>query len=402
MKQLVLTKDGSLKIKRNETALYERDLEDLPKSCLSGEWVLFLNNKTNENYLGFVNTFVSPGHPSVRVFGKLESDFSEKNFTPVNFLKEKVLRSINYRKKFSSLDSGSRLVYGESDGLPGLIVDEFAEVVLIQINTAGLDQYRNQIKEMISEAVTPKKCYFFDHEKYRSLENLPHYQEESFNQDLKVKENDLNYEVSNKSIQKIGYYYDHRYNRQRAQNLLRDLKIKKQLGLDLFCYVGSWGMNLLAAGLEVVEFVDQGDFDQVLNRNLQLNHFNNRGRFIRSDVFKFLDEAIAAKRNYDVICSDPPAFAKSLQNKNQALEGYQKLHTKILNLINPGGLILIGSCTHYINQEELEQTVSEAAKRSHKTVRLVDVGLQGPDHVTRSLNDKTNYIKYLAYMVDEE
>lgn len=400
MKQLVLSKDGSLKIKRQETSLYESDLEELPKSCISGEWVTFVNNKTKENYLGFVNNFVAQGNPQIRILGKGETVPDLKNFEPIEYLRTKITNSLNYRKQFNSLNSGSRLIFGESDGLPGLIVDEFLEIVLVQINTAGLDNYRNQIKEMLSEKIPSKKIYFFDHEKYRSLENLPQFKDEHFNQILKIKENNLNYEVVSQSLQKIGYYYDHRLNRMKAQNLVRDFKILKKSGLDLFCYIGSWGMNLLAAGVENIVFVDQGNFADAIATNLKLNDFIDRGEFIRSDVFKYLDLAISQKKSFDVICSDPPAFAKNLQSKNQALDGYQKLHTKILNLINPGGLILIGSCTHYVSIDELDERVSEAAKRTQKNIQLVDIGLQGPDHPIKNLKDKANYIKYLAYTVN--
>lgn len=402
MKQLILSKEGSLKIKRLETALYESDLEELPKSCISGEWVTFLNNKTNELFLGFVNPYTATGNPPIRILGKASNQVAAPSFDPLVYLKNKIAKAITYRKQFKSLEAGSRLIYGESDGLPGLIVDEFMEVVLVQINTAGLDQYRNQIKTILAEALSPKKIFLFDQEKYRSLENLPRFQEEPFDGDLKIEENSLFYKVKNQNLQKIGYYYDHRFNRMKAQNLLRDMSISKKSGLDLFCYIGSWGMNLLAAGLENVEFVDQGDFSEAIEANLKLNNFENRGHFTRHDVFKYLDQIVESKKTFDVICSDPPAFAKSIHNKNQALEGYQKLHTKILNIINPGGLILIGSCTHYVSVDELAGTVLEAAKRTLTNIKLVDIGLQGPDHPVKSLNDKANYIKYLAYRVERE
>lgn len=400
MKQLVLSKDGSLKIKRMETSLYTSDLVELPKSCVSGEWVTFLNSATKDTYLGYVNSFVAQGNPQIRILGRAEKFSIENKFEPVTYLKSKIHKAIDYRKQFSSLEDGSRLIYGESDGLPGLIVDEFVEVIFVQINTAGLDQYRNEIRQILKEFSPNKKIVFFDHEKYRSLENLPQYEEEPFQGKLKIIENGLHYEVTEKNWQKIGYYYDHRLNRTRASHLIRDLKIEKNSALDLFCYIGSWGMNLLSAGLKHVEFVDQGDFNQAVLKNLELNHFSGKGEFVRQDVFKFLDDAITKKKSYDVICSDPPAFAKNLSSKNQALEGYQKLHYKILNLIKPGGLILIGSCTHYVTINELEETVLEAAKRLGRNLQLLDVGLQGPDHPIRKLSDKANYIKYLAYKIE--
>jgi 23S rRNA (cytosine1962-C5)-methyltransferase len=156
---------------------------------------------------------------------------------------------------------------------------------------------------------------------------------------------------------------------------------------------------LLKGGILSVDFVDQGDMALDVTTNLDLNGFNGKGTFYRSDVFKYLDEAYAQNRFYDVIVSDPPAFTKSEKNKNTALGGYEKLHQKALRLIPNEGLFVAASCTHYISHDEIDKTVQVSANKNNQTVQLIDIGMQGLDHPVRGFGDKGFYIKYLLYLV---
>lgn len=156
---------------------------------------------------------------------------------------------------------------------------------------------------------------------------------------------------------------------------------------------------MLSAGVEHVEFVDQGNMEEVTNSHLQMNGFSGRGKFTRSDVFKFIDGAIAAGNKYDVIVSDPPAFTKSEKNKLMALQGYEKLHLKAMKLLNDQALMVVASCTHHVNYEELDKTIQDAAIKNSQKVHLLDLGAQGFDHPFSGFNDKSFYIKYLVYFV---
>ena len=215
---------------------------------------------------------------------------------------------------------------------------------------------------------------------------------------IQIKENNLLYEVSKKNKQKIGYYYDHRENRYRATKLISYLKRKEIKGLDLFCYIGSWGMNLLSSGVSHVDFVDQGNFAIELDRNLVLNKFEGKGDFHRASVFEYLKQNKASR--YDIICSDPPAFCKSKKDKRKAIDGYHKLHKLCLDLLNPNSIFLACSCTHYVDHSEFQQTVIQAAKQSKRKIQLLDIGIQGYDHPIESTDDKESYLKYYAYYVE--
>ena len=188
-------------------------------------------------------------------------------------------------------------------------------------------------------------------------------------------------------------------NRSRLKSLLLRLNVKKDKGLDLFSYVGSWGLHLLSAGVGNVEFVDQGQMQMAIEKNLELNEFAGRGQFVRGDVFKYLDQALAENKKFDVIVSDPPAFTKSEKNKVTALQGYEKLHMKSMKLLNDQGIMVVASCTHYASFEELDKTVQDAAFRNGQKIQLLDLGGQGFDHPMTGLKDKSFYIKYLVYYV---
>ena len=163
---------------------------------------------------------------------------------------------------------------------------------------------------------------------------------------------------------------------------------------------GSSAVNrMIDAGVENVEFVDQANMEVATNTNLELNNFKGRGQFTRSDVFKFLDTALASGKKYDVIVSDPPAFTKSEKNKIQALQGYEKLHLKAMRLLSDEALMIVASCTHHVNYEELDKTVQEAALKNSQRVQLLDLGVQGMDHPFSGFKDKSFYIKYLVYFV---
>jgi 23S rRNA (cytosine1962-C5)-methyltransferase len=178
------------------------------------------------------------------------------------------------------------------------------------------------------------------------------------------------------------------------------MKQSKNIGLDLFCYHGSWGITLLKAGLERVHFVDQGSLGTDVFQNLNLNNLQGKGDFFEQDAFKFLDQQFAKGSFYNVIVSDPPSFTKSAAKLSQAISGYKNLHTKVLLCAAKNSVVIFCSCTSYLPLDQFEETIHFAAFQTKRKIQLIDVGLQALDHPVRKLNDKSNYLKYLAYIVE--
>ncbi|MBF0300123.1 MAG: class I SAM-dependent methyltransferase [Oligoflexia bacterium] len=416
MKNIVLSKEGCLKVKRRINRLHEKDCLDLAKNYLPGEWVILVNAKEKLNYLGLINLRAEKNCPIIHLLNLNIQDFNaylntEEVEIATKYINDYISLAIDKRSFYRNMGDNLRLIYGESDYLPGLIVDKYEKYILLQINTAGIDRFRDVVLNSLKTKFPNDKIVIHDDENERKLEGLPKltteneqtiYSEQKEKVDkVKLIENGLHLEISADKIQKIGYYYDHRLNRHRFENLIINTNKTYNLGLDLFSYVGSWGLHLLRAKVNFVRFIDQGDFKQDIENNIILNNFaNNRGEFIRSSVFDYLDQQLEENALYDVIVSDPPAFAKSAKNKERALSGYSKLHEKILKILNKNSLMAICSCTNSVSFEELDATVSEASRKASRHVNLIDIGLAGFDHPIASLQDRSNYLKYLAYYVE--
>jgi 23S rRNA (cytosine1962-C5)-methyltransferase len=396
LRSLSLSKSGINKIRSRQFELKVSDLEDSIKSMTPGEWCL-VKTTQSENWLCFVNPLIDEKYPCVHVLTFVNED-NVKNYSLEMFISQKITDAFQKRLRFLGYESNSRIFYGVSDGLPGLIIDQFENASIIQINTAGVDRFRQLVKDEV-EKITKKRSYFLDNEKYREKESLPIFSTEAV-PDLVIFENQLTYKVRSAVIQKVGFYFDHRENRYQLINLLSRLSIKFKRGIDLFSYVGAWGLSALRGGVDEMHFVDQGDFQTEVNEALILNDFSDKGTYHRSDVFKFLDEEIRNKKFYDLVLCDPPAFAKSLLQKPQALEGYSKLHRKVFKIISSGGLAVFSSCTHYVNHDEFQKNILEASMRENRKIQLVFSGLQGFDHPINGHENRSNYIKSYFYLVE--
>jgi 23S rRNA (cytosine1962-C5)-methyltransferase len=402
LKTLQILAKSSMKVLRGERELSEKDVLELSVGLIPGEWICLVDATAQKKYLAYAN-------PKADIFFKIKiikliewtfiPDVLE-NIVAVDTLRELITVSIKKREMYSSYQEGCRLVYGINDSLPGLIVDKYKKYILIQVNTAGLDRFRDVIRSTFKSFYASHTVLFYDNEEYRKAEVLPTHEKEVIDGDLEVLENGFHYKIPKSVMQKIGYYYDHRENRARLKLLLEKINLKKERGLDLFSYVGSWGLHLLSAGVKTVDFVDQGQMQSAIETHLELNQLQGRGSFTRSDVFKYLDVALAENKKYDVIVSDPPAFTKSEKNKVAALLGYEKLHLKAMKLLNDEAIMVVASCTHYVSYEELDKTVHDVAFRNGQKVQLLDLGGQGFDHPMSGLKDKSFYIKYLVYYVN--
>lgn len=397
MRSLLLAKTGLNKIRAHHKELKQVDFVDSLKSVPSGEWCLITHPEFSSPVLCFVNPMIDEKYSCVQVLGNVEANSSDPLLVE-NFIRTRLQLAFNKRQRFHGYDKGSRIFYGVSDGLPGLIIDQFQNKAVIQINTAGVDRYRELVKETCDKLISGES-FFLDNPKYREKELLPTFENEPI-PSLEIEENGIKYSLRSEVLQKVGFYYDHRENREQLIHVLGRLKQKFSHGIDLFCYAGAWGLCALKAGVKEMSFVDQGDFAQEIESVLDINGFKGKGFFARSDVFKFLDDAISKNKMFDLILCDPPAFAKSQSQKDQALEGYSKLHRKVLKTCQPGGLIAFSSCTHYVSHEEFQKNILDAASKENKKLQLIYCGMQGWDHPVPSLSDKSNYIKSYFYLME--
>lgn len=388
---------GLAKIKKFEFELKEEDFDNLPRGLIPGEWIIAENKKNNKSYLAYINLHSeSPSKAKILFAIDDHAPFKVQGVEQI-VLENLLVKANEKRKKIKALEHGYRMVHGAQDNLPGLIVDVFDNVVIVQINTAGIDRFRDCVQKFCEKNFPNKAVFLLDDDGYRKHEFLPRFELGEIPLQIKVTENNFKYEISKDVFQKIGFYYDHRMNRKKLEESIKGMNKKYQTGIDLFSYVGSWGLHALRAGVNRVDFVDQANMADAVNLHLEINGFSGRGEFFRADVFKFLDQKISEKSKYDLVISDPPAFTKSEKSKTNAVVGYEKLHQKCLKILGEDGLFVAASCTHYLSLEELDKTVQVASNRESIKLQMLDLGIQSPDHPISSFLDKGNYIKYILY-----
>ncbi len=393
MRTITLSKSGVNKLRSHHRELKHSDFDGPLRSLTPGEWCLMAS--VGMEWVGYINPLIDEKYICAYV---ISLDPEEVNLSPEEMIKDRITKAFHRRRTFKGYEVNSRIFYGASDGLPGLIIDKFTNAVIIQINTAGIDRFRDIIKNHL-ENLTKASCYFLDNQKYRDKEGLPSFETVPL-PDIMVNENDLKFKIRPAVLQKVGFYYDHRENRYHLRLLLSRLGREFKKGVDLFSYVGAWGMSALKAGVHELTFIDQSDLAFEVEEGLKMNGFEGRGRYQRGDVFSFLDHEITLKNKFDLILSDPPAFAKSALQKKQALDGYTKLHRKIFKLISPGGLVTFSSCTHYVTHGEFQKNILDAAEKEGKEIQLIFSGMQGWDHPIKSFEDRSNYIKSYFYVVE--
>lgn len=389
MRSLELDESISSRINQFPVSVYKSEIKGSIKSFFPGEWIFLKDPIQKKVYLGFVNPLVAESYPTIQILCLVEK--MPKPTIVEDYLRSKVEASIRYRFNFKDYVKSARIIFGESDGLPGLVADLYENACLVQINSAGMDKHRDLIRELVSNHVNVKTV-IVDGSRQRTQEMLPLYREPIDFSEISVVENGFRYKLDVSKLQKNGWYFDHRENRKRLETILSGMTQKFSKGLDLFCYQGAWGFHLKRAGVVSVLLVDQADMKQTIDASIHENNLSEIS-FERMDVFDWLNEAIKNKNTFDVIVSDPPAFAKSKTEKKSAVDGYIKLHKKIFKISNPGSILCFASCTHYVNEEEFVETIELAARSEKKRIRILDRGQQAWDHPISQIASRSNYIK---------
>lgn len=287
-----------------------------------------------------------------------------------------------------------RLVYGESDGLPGLVVDRYGDVYVVQISTAGMEQRIALIVEAMVGVFAPRAIVLKNTSSLRELEGLPTYTEiaaGALTGLVRIEENTRLFWIDPLSGQKTGWFFDHRDNRGRWAPLTRGGRV-----LDLFGYSGAWSIQALAAGAVTADCVDSSESALALAReNAALNGVVSRLHTVTSDVFEFLKGSRADGRRYDAIVIDPPALIKRRKDYQAGIEAYSRLNNLARQLLNPAGILVSCSCSHHLPREVLHGMLTRLGSRDDPPMRLVAQGGQAADHPVHPAIPETAYLKAL-------
>ena len=318
------------------------------------------------------------------------------------FLKMRVQEAWDYRKKVS--DTGScRVIFGEADFLPGLVVDKFSDVLVVQSLALGIDRLKDQIVELLKEVLAAdgikiRGVYERSDAKVRRQEGMELYKGfigEPFDTNVEIEENGVRYMVDVKDGQKTGFFLDQKYNRKAIQHLCKDAKV-----LDCFTHTGSFALNAGYGGAKEVTGVDASELavEQAI-LNSKLNGMEDRVKFICRDVFELLPELEEKGEKFDVVILDPPAFTKSRNSVKNAVKGYREINLRAMKLVRDGGFLATCSCSHFMTYELFTQTIHQAARNVHKRLRQVEYRTQAPDHPILWAAEESYYLKFY---VDEK
>ena len=299
-----------------------------------------------------------------------------------------------------------RVIFGEADFLPGLVVDKYADVLVVECLALGMEQFKETIVSLLKEilladGIQIRGVYERSDANERKKEGLPKVKDfigDAFDTNVEIVENGVHYMVDVVNGQKTGFFLDQKYNRLAMQRICKGKKV-----LDCFTHMGTFALNAGIAGATEVTGLDISEYAvQQARANATLNHLEDTVHFRCANVLDELPKLAAAGEKYDVVILDPPAFTKSRQATKNAIKGYREINMKGLKLVQDGGYLATCSCSHFMTQELLAKTVKEAAKATHKRLRQVEFRTQAADHPILWAADESYYLKFFVFQVVEE
>lgn len=321
------------------------------------------------------------------------------------FIEMRVRDAWNYRK--DTVDTSScRVIFGEADFLPGMVIDKFSDVLVVESLALGIDRWKpvivEKLKKVLEEDGIPVRgVYERSDAKVRLQEGMERYKGfigDPFDTRVEITENGVRYIVDVRDGQKTGFFLDQKYNRQAVGRLCAGKKV-----LDCFTHTGSFALNAGMAGAESVLGVDASELGvEQARENARLNGLEDRVRFVCADVFELLPKLEKEGETFDVVILDPPAFTKSRNSVKNAVKGYREINLRGMKLVKDGGYLATCSCSHFMEPELFAKTVKEAAAGAHRRLRQVEYRTQAADHPILWAADSSYYLKFFIFQVCEE
>lgn len=345
--------------------------------------------------------FVNP-HSKIRI--RMMSRRAEQEINE-EFLRMRVLQAWEYRKKVVDTSS-CRVIFGEADFLPGLVVDKFADVLVVQSLALGIDRLKGQILQYLTEilaqdGIVIRGIYERSDAKVRRQEGMELYKGfigEAFDTKVQIEENGVRYCVDVENGQKTGFFLDQKNNRKAIQRLCGGAHV-----LDCFTHTGSFALNAGLAGAKHVLGVDASETGITqAEENARLNGLSHVVKFQCADVFELLPAFERQGQKFDVVILDPPAFTKARNSVKNAVKGYREINLRGMKLVKDGGFLATCSCSHFMTPELFSETIAQAAKNVHKRLRQVEYRTQAPDHPILWAAEESYYLKFYIFQVCDE
>ena len=398
VKTIVKIKKGEARaLKSGGLWIYDNEIDSIIGEYENGDLVYV--HDFDDYYLGcgFINT---NSKITVRVMSRVKGQVIDHNFLVL-----RVKAAWDYRKTTVDTDS-CRIIFGEADFLPGLVVDKFSDILVVQSLALGIDRMKDEIitilKELLAEdGYSIRGVYERSDAKVRTNEGMERYKGflgEEFDTKVEITENGVKYLVDVAEGQKTGFFLDQKYNRVAVAKLCKNARV-----LDCFTHTGSFALNVGKGGAKEVIGVDASELGVAqATENAALNNLSDTVKFITADVFDLLPEYEKMGELFDVVILDPPAFTKSKNSVKNAIKGYREINLRAMKLIKDGGYLATCSCSHFMTPELFTETIGQAAKNVKKRIRQVEYRTQAPDHPILWAADESYYLKFFIFQVVNE
>ena len=389
---VTLKKGEGRTIKAGGAWIYDNEIANVVGSFDDGDVVLVHDFDGYPMGKGYINR-----HSKIRV--RMLTRHQEQEIDDA-FWKMRLQAAWDYRK--ATVDTSScRIVFGEADFLPGLVIDKFSDVLVVESLALGIDRYKEHLVDLLKEilaadGITIRGVYERSDAKERlkeGMERVKGFMGAEFDTNVEIIENGVHYMVDVKEGQKTGFFLDQKYNRQSIRSICRGAKV-----LDCFTHTGSFALNAGQAGAASVLGLDASELGvEQAKKNAALNGLSDIVDFECADVFEKLPQMEAAGEKFDVIILDPPAFTKSRNSVKNAVKGYREINLRAMKLIRDGGYLATCSCSHFMTYELFTKTIGQAAANVHKRLRQVSFATQAPDHPILWAADTSYYLKFYIF-----
>lgn len=394
---VTLKKGEGRTLKAGGMWVFDNEIDSVSGSFENGDIVMVHDFDGYFMGYGFINV-----NSKIRV--RILSHKKENCITE-DFLEQRVRAAWKYRKQ--TIDTSCcRVVFGEADFLPGIVIDKFSDVLVVESLALGIDRLKllivDKVKKILAEdGIAIRGVYERSDARVRQnegMERLKGFIGEPFDTKVQILENGVKYIVDVEDGQKTGFFLDQKNNRASIHRICKGKKV-----LDCFTHTGSFALNAGIAGADSVLGVDASRMGvKQAKENARLNHLEDKVKFICADVFDFLPELEERGEKFDVVILDPPAFAKSRNSIKNAVKGYREINLRGLKLVEDGGFLATCSCSHFMEPELFAKTIREAAKGVHKRLRQVEFRTQAPDHPILWAADESYYLKFYIFQVVDE
>lgn len=394
MNRITLKRNEGRTISAGGLWIFDNEIDRTDGRYENGDIVEVVSFKDDFIGYGYIN---DNSKIRIRLLSRNKNEVIDKEF-----FKKRILDAWNYRKSVVETNC-CRVVFSDSDRLPGLIIDKFNDVLVFEIDTLGMDIRKDLLvkaaKEVFAEdGVSIRGLYERSDARVRTLEGLERvkgFLSEPFDTSIEVDENGVKLKVNIAEGQKTGYFLDQKYNHLYIRNLCKDKRV-----LDCCTHTGGFALSAAKVAKEVIG-IDASELavDQA-KENSELNGFKNT-QFIVADVFDYLIEMEEKKEQFDVIILDPPAFTKSRNSVKNASKGYREINYRAMKLLRPGGFLVSCSCSEYMPRDLFMKIILASGNDAHKRLRLVESRAQGPDHPVILGHNVSDYLKCIIVQVND-